>query len=610
MTLRRRLLLILLLIAVAPMAAVGTFVTWEAFRLAERRGQEVLAGQLDSVSALIDQALAAERSAVASWVAEWTARQPGTRRVGLDEWLLGWMRPLCRQGRLLPSLSRVVLLEAGRSDAFVIEGRVTADELTVAGSRIPVTALPEAYRRRLEDPTDATDRVTVSLPGGPVVALYVGLPAPAATAPALLVEELAVVPFMEQLLARPAHGGLAHAFVVAPERPGGGSSFLFHTDLVSIGLPAPATARADRSAAPGALPADGARWAFVRRGDALEATGRHVTTGWRLGGSISLAPHLAPLRQSIRVLLPLFALTVLLVVAGILLETRGIGRVVEEIAATSGAIARGDFDRALRVRRSDEFGAIAEHVNQMARDLVVTAESRSIARLGARLVHDLKGIASQLSLMAYDLEERYDDPRFRADVVAIMQDLVGQVESLALKLRRGREGGEPEWQTLDLDAIVDALLRRRVESAWPAIAVGRELRSPGPVVANRELVEEAVENVLVNAGEAMDGRGALRVRTGAAAPGTGAGEPTHFVEVEDDGPGMSREFVERELFRPFTTTKAKGLGLGMYCTRQAVTRLAGRIDVASLPGRGTRVRIEIGRAPGRLEASARRRDAP
>lgn len=106
-----------------------------------------------------------------------------------------------------------------------------------------------------------------------------------------------------------------------------------------------------------------------------------------------------------------------------------------------------------------------------------------------------------------------------------------------------------------------------------------------------------LENVITNALEAMEGGGTLTVRTGALPAPRGAGEiePTHFIEVRDTGHGMTAEFIQASLFRPFVTTKPKGLGLGMYEVHRAVARMEGRLRVTSEVGSGTCVRIEIGR---------------
>jgi signal transduction histidine kinase len=63
------------------------------------------------------------------------------------------------------------------------------------------------------------------------------------------------------------------------------------------------------------------------------------------------------------------------------------------------------------------------------------------------------------------------------------------------------------------------------------------------------------------------------------------------VSITDDGPGMTQEFVDRELFAPFRSTKDLGLGLGMFACRETVELHGGRVQVESAPGQGTTFHI-------------------
>ncbi len=596
MTLRRKLLLLFLGIAVAPIASVVTLLTWGALRFTEKQARATEAAQLDTLSTLIDRQLLAEESFLHSLATDLRSLGAAGSGRGPSDRLLGLVRAQSRLGQLPPFISRMLLLEAGRAEGLVIRGHLSPTEMGLQATRVPAVSLAESYRRILDGrggPTEPPLVRTLWGATGPVVAIVVPL-GPASEHPRqLLVEELSAVVLLEDLLAQPSFQTLETSFVAAPCGTGDAWSFLYHSDPTRIGLPA----AQDSRVVP--WPVHEGEWSFARSAGHVSAARVQPSTGWVLGGVLSLGPFLDPLRNAIQVSLLLFGLMTVLVVAAILLVTRGIGGVVEEIAASAGAIARGDLRRTLLLHRADEFGVIAQHVNQMARDLVLTAESRSVARLSTRLVHDLKGVASQLHLMLYNLKEHYDDPEFRRESLGLLQDLATQIESLALRLRRGGEESEPEWKAVDVNRVVEKLLDARVRPRWPTLLIARELRASREALADEDLLTEALENVLVNAGEAMEGRGTLTVRTGEIPRFAGAASgprATHFVEVADTGPGMSREFVDRHLFQPFSTTKPKGIGLGMYQARQSVTRLGGRIEVRSREGEGARVRIELGRA--------------
>jgi hypothetical protein len=93
-------------------------------------------------------------------------------------------------------------------------------------------------------------------------------------------------------------------------------------------------------------------------------------------------------------------------------------------------------------------------------------------------------------------------------------------------------------------------------------------------------MEKVIVNLVVNADEALDDGGTITV-------GTGVRDRDALLAVSDDGCGMSPEFVATALFQPFRSSKAKGLGIGLFHTRKIVEAHGGRIEVESRPGRGT-----------------------
>ncbi len=107
-------------------------------------------------------------------------------------------------------------------------------------------------------------------------------------------------------------------------------------------------------------------------------------------------------------------------------------------------------------------------------------------------------------------------------------------------------------------------------------------------------------NLLINAYEALDGRGRIEITArlahtaadGALLPDGQQPVPTVIVDVADDGPGMPPDVAEK-IFNPFFTTKAQGSGLGLAIVRKIVDAHDGRIDMTTADGRGTRFRVTL-----------------
>ena len=116
-----------------------------------------------------------------------------------------------------------------------------------------------------------------------------------------------------------------------------------------------------------------------------------------------------------------------------------------------------------------------------------------------------------------------------------------------------------------------------------------EFKPSGSVyaLADSEKIEKVVENLVINALEAMSQGGKLTIEAGSEGPGR------VFLSIGDTGPGMSQEFVEHRLFRPFATTKKNGVGLGLYTCREVVRANAGVINVQSKEGIGTTFRVVL-----------------
>lgn len=158
-------------------------------------------------------------------------------------------------------------------------------------------------------------------------------------------------------------------------------------------------------------------------------------------------------------------------------------------------------------------------------------------------------------------------------------------------------------ERLDLVAVITEVLPMVEGTLGPDMRVEVEaFPHPLPVFADGHLVQQGVLNLRVNARDACEGRGTIRVHFGVEQiAGDLSGdlrEGTYvFAEVADDGPGMTEE-VREKLFQPFFTTKApgKGTGLGMAQVMAAVRQAGGTVRVTTALGEGTRVRLLLPRA--------------
>jgi signal transduction histidine kinase len=126
------------------------------------------------------------------------------------------------------------------------------------------------------------------------------------------------------------------------------------------------------------------------------------------------------------------------------------------------------------------------------------------------------------------------------------------------------------------------------------------------VEADPERFAMIVEHVVRNAQDATPEDGSVTVsvthEAGSGAAEAGGGNhvagPCAVLTVTDTGAGMTQEFIQERLFKPFDTTKgSKGMGIGAYQVREYVQSLGGRVEVRSEPGRGTVMALKLPLAP-------------
>ncbi len=217
---------------------------------------------------------------------------------------------------------------------------------------------------------------------------------------------------------------------------------------------------------------------------------------------------------------------------------------------------------------------------QVTEALLEARKFDAFNRMSAFVVHDLKNIVTQLSLMMKNAKRLRDNPEFQQDMLDTVENSLEKMRQLMLQLR---EGDKPHGVTsgVDLEQIAKRL-------AAAATSKGRtlELRLQ-PGVSTRghvERVERVLGHVVQNAFDATPLSGYVRLSLDAE--GSQA-----RVCVEDSGCGMSEDFIQNRLFKPFQTTKASGMGIGAHESYQYVQELGGKISVQSELNRGTTVTL-------------------
>jgi putative PEP-CTERM system histidine kinase len=248
---------------------------------------------------------------------------------------------------------------------------------------------------------------------------------------------------------------------------------------------------------------------------------------------------------------------------------------------------------------------------RLAGELSETRQLESLHRLSSFVLHDIKNQVSGLSLLVENAKRHLSDPEFQREAVQVVERVVQNLRQLMTQV--SGVGKPPVLQPAEVrvrQVLSEALAAAGLaEGNNRGLQVAVECREDASVQMDPGLIGRVLVNLLTNAREAMQGAGRIELRADIEASGL---ERTLVLRVRDTGPGIPEEFLRTALFRPFTSTKRSGLGIGLMQCKTIVEAHGGTIQAESAIGAGTCFEVRLpasGRtAYGEARAETRGRD--
>ena len=234
----------------------------------------------------------------------------------------------------------------------------------------------------------------------------------------------------------------------------------------------------------------------------------------------------------------------------------------------------------LRVAGQQLASYLAEHAGQEA--LAEAGRFDDFHRRIAFVMHDIKNLASQLSLLARNAEHHAGNPEFQSDMLVTLRNSADKLNALLARLSRYGPGHLEALGPVSAQAVAAAVVER-FRGSHPVMVVQSV---PCDVAGQRDTLEQVLVHLVQNAVDASRADSPVFISV--------MSDGLHgSIEVVDSGTGMSPDFVRTRLFKPFDSTKPNGFGIGAYESRELVRAMRGRLDVESREGLGSRFTVRL-----------------
>jgi nitrogen fixation/metabolism regulation signal transduction histidine kinase len=296
-----------------------------------------------------------------------------------------------------------------------------------------------------------------------------------------------------------------------------------------------------------------------------------------------------------------------------------ISRPIEELSAAAQDVAAGHWERKVQAGSSnnkkdnkDEVAQLVASFNQMTdellrqRDRALQAERVAAWReLARRLAHELKNPMFPLQITIENLVKarQQNSPEFEEIFAESTSTLLAELRNLNKIVGRFSDFSKmpvPQLRRVNANQMLEEIAKLftpQLASAAKPIRLETKLTlGDANISGDPELLRRALDNLVLNAIDAMPDGGTLRMTTLDS-------EANVTVEISDTGTGLNEEEASR-LFSPYYTTKQHGTGLGLAIAQSVISDHGARISVSSRPGEGTTFRMEFQRRPAKQATDA------
>ncbi len=238
--------------------------------------------------------------------------------------------------------------------------------------------------------------------------------------------------------------------------------------------------------------------------------------------------------------------------------------------------------------------------DRIERERIEQKQFESFSHMASFIVHDIKNQVATLSLVTKNARENINNPDFHPVLLRSLENCSKNLSRLIEKLQSPPKKELLTKSNVDCNAIVADIVEQTRNILPKGIDLRASLSNTPLITADPTALSFILKNLIINAIEAIGKEGVIECTTGTLGNmssdnlyrfGISASDQKKYsvyITVEDNGPGMSRSFIEQRLFKPFNTTKDKGIGIGLYQCKTLLETMNGRLLCWSEEGKGAR----------------------
>jgi len=298
------------------------------------------------------------------------------------------------------------------------------------------------------------------------------------------------------------------------------------------------------------------------------------------------------------IIVALFVILVAIIISYFI--AKGITEPIRILLEGTRNIAAGNLDFEIKYNAKDEIKILINAFNQMTRELRASKQAlfhaqriaawRDIAR---KIAHEIKNPLTPIRLSAERLKKKYNSPDFEKILNKSVDTIIKEVDSLKTLVTEFSEFARMPQLNLNVENLNHIIIETlNMFEALSDIKIVTELEKDLPLLnLDKQRIKEVIVNLINNSIEALNGKKGAKIKIKTYSRTNVFGRFV-YLNIEDNGPGMEKEVLDR-IFDPYFTTKKEGTGLGLSIVEKIVTEHHGRIKCESIKGKGTKFIIEF-----------------